>query len=41
LVILLGLGIFLILKETTQLEWVQKLFQWLVRANGHLWSNGR
>ena len=36
LVILLGLGIFLILKETTQLEWVQKLFQWLVRANGHL-----
>ncbi|GAB1541106.1 RIP metalloprotease RseP [Scytonema sp. NUACC21] len=27
LVILLGLGIFLILKETTQLEWVQKLFQ--------------
>ncbi|MEC4813322.1 MAG: RIP metalloprotease RseP [Scytonema sp. PMC 1069.18] len=27
LVLLLGLGIFLILKETTQLEWVQKLFQ--------------
>jgi membrane-associated protease RseP (regulator of RpoE activity) len=27
LVILLGLGIFLIVKETTQLEWVQKLFQ--------------
>jgi membrane-associated protease RseP (regulator of RpoE activity) len=27
LMLLLGLGIFLILKETTQLEWVQKLFQ--------------
>ncbi|UKO96631.1 RIP metalloprotease RseP [Nostoc sp. UHCC 0870] len=27
LVLLLGLGIFLIVKETTQLEWVQKLFQ--------------
>ncbi|MGH8002888.1 MAG: RIP metalloprotease RseP [Brasilonema sp.] len=27
LVILLGLGIFLIVKETTQLEWVQRLFQ--------------
>jgi RIP metalloprotease RseP len=27
LVLLLGLGIFLILKETTQLEWVQRLFQ--------------
>jgi membrane-associated protease RseP (regulator of RpoE activity) len=27
LVLLLGLGLFLIVKETTQLEWVQKLFQ--------------
>jgi membrane-associated protease RseP (regulator of RpoE activity) len=27
LMLLLGLGIFLIVKETTQLEWVQKLFQ--------------
>lgn len=27
LVLLLGLGIFLIIKETTQLEWVQRLFQ--------------
>jgi RIP metalloprotease RseP len=27
LVLLLGLGIFLIVKETTQLEWVQKLLQ--------------
>lgn len=27
LVLLLGIGIFLILKETTQLDWVQKLFQ--------------
>ncbi|MBW4633192.1 MAG: RIP metalloprotease RseP [Iphinoe sp. HA4291-MV1] len=27
LVLLLGLGIFLIVKETTQLEWVQRLFQ--------------
>jgi membrane-associated protease RseP (regulator of RpoE activity) len=27
LVLLLGLGIFLIVKETTQLAWVQKLFQ--------------
>lgn len=41
LMLLLGLGIFLILKETTQLEWVQKLFQWWVPAHGHLKSNGR
>ncbi|AKG23258.1 RIP metalloprotease RseP [Calothrix sp. 336/3] len=27
LMLLLGLGIFLIVKETTQLQWVQKLFQ--------------
>ncbi|MDF5716832.1 MAG: RIP metalloprotease RseP [Rhizonema sp. NSF051] len=27
LMLLLGLGIFLIVKETTQLEWIQKLFQ--------------
>ncbi|MBD2666446.1 membrane-associated zinc metalloprotease [Richelia sinica FACHB-800] len=27
LVFLLGLGIFLIVKETTQLDWIQKLFQ--------------
>ena len=27
LVLLLGLGIFLIVKDTSQLEWVQKLFQ--------------
>ncbi len=27
LVLLLGIGIFLIFKETTQLDWVQKLFQ--------------
>jgi hypothetical protein len=27
LFLLLGLGIFLIVKETTQLEWVQKLLQ--------------
>jgi hypothetical protein len=42
----LGLGIFLIVKETTQLttqlEWVQKLFQWLpLNANLFLKSNGR
>jgi len=27
LVLILGLGILLLVKETTQLEWVQKLFQ--------------
>lgn len=45
LVLLLGLGIFLIVKETSQLtsqlEWVQKLFQWVWAGNPHPRSNGR